>query len=152
MKPLLAMFFSTASRQPVWYVDFEKARKAASRLNKLMVLNFCGAGWDEAGESWKEELFDNDAFRLFAIKNLVLMNVDMNLNKIKSFLKPLAAEHKMLANKYNPEHQFPFTVLLDARGNELTHWSLSQQMSAEKCISDLTKIYFNQSSILRLVK
>jgi hypothetical protein len=57
-----------------------------------------------------------------AAVKLVLVNADFPRNKKNQLAKPIKTQNEALADKYNPEGKFPFTLLLDANGKILRSW------------------------------
>ena len=53
---------------------------------------------------------------------LVMYNADFPRNKKNALAKALNEQNESLADRYNPEGKFPFTLLLDADGKVIKTW------------------------------
>ena len=99
-----------------WETDFENAKKKAETEHKLILLNFSGSDWCGPCIRLHNEIFGNASFKNFAENNLVLINADFPRLKKNKLSKDQQKKNDKLADKYNPEGIFPYTVLLDAEG------------------------------------
>jgi hypothetical protein len=69
-----------------------------------------------------DELFGAAPFTKFADENIVLVNADFPRKKKNQLSAAQQKINDALAEKYNPNGNFPFTLLLDANGNKLKVW------------------------------
>lgn len=107
---------------PGWQLNFEQAKTEAKGSNKLVLLNFSGSDWCGPCIKLKKEIFESEAFAAYADQHLVLVRADFPRSK-KNQLSPQQTTHnESLAERYNPEGQFPLTVLIDANGKALKQW------------------------------
>lgn len=123
MKLLLAflsLFLTTSTS--IWLTDFAVAQKIAKEKNQLILLNFSGSDWCGPCIRMKKEIFGNQVFNDYATPNLVLVNADFPRNKKNKLNKDQVKLNEALADKYNPEGKFPYTLLLDADGKVLKKW------------------------------
>ncbi len=96
-----------------WQTDYQKALAQARTQNKKVLLNFTGSDWCGWCIKLKKEVFDQPAFKDFAEKNLVLVEVDFPRSK------PLSDAVKKQNNALQKEYGidgFPTLVLLDSNG------------------------------------
>ncbi|MEP7253002.1 MAG: thioredoxin family protein [Ginsengibacter sp.] len=114
--PFVAMSFD------VWQPDFEKAKEIAKEKNELILLNFSGSDWCGPCMRMRKEIFDNEAFAQVAENSLVMVNADFPRNKKNQLDKNIQKQNESLADKYNADGKFPFTLLLDADGNVIKAW------------------------------
>ncbi|RYF57724.1 MAG: DUF255 domain-containing protein [Cytophagaceae bacterium] len=123
MKSLLAFLLILGlANAPQWQLNMEQAKTEAKTNHKFILLNFSGSDWCGPCIKLKKEVFESEAFLTYADKNLVLVRADFPRSK-KNQLSPQQTTHnESLAERYNPEGQFPLTVLIDASGKELKHW------------------------------
>jgi thioredoxin-related protein len=105
-----------------WAPDFETALKTAKEKNQLILLNFSGSDWCIPCIKMRKEIFDNNRFSDFADANLVLFNADFPRKKKNQLNEKIRKQNEELADKYNPNGKFPFTVLLDAGGKVIREW------------------------------
>ena len=106
----------------VWETDFEKAKQIAREKHQLILLNFSGSDWCGPCIRMKKEIFENEQFSKMADAKLVLVNADFPRNKKNQLQKDIKKQNEALADKYNPDGQFPYTVLLDIDGKVIKAW------------------------------
>lgn len=112
-------FFTTA---PAWQLNFDQAKTEAAQSHKLILLNFSGSDWCGPCIKLKKNIFESAEFGQFANDNLILVRADFpRLSKNQLDAKQ-TAHNEALAEKYNRQGKFPFTVLLDANGKVLKEW------------------------------
>ena len=119
---LLALSFFGMFATPVWETDFEQARHKATAQHRYMLLNFSGSDWCGPCIRLKEEIFGSASFQGFADEHLVLVNADFPRSKKNQLKKEQQKLNDALADKYNPEGRFPFTLLLDENGKVIKAW------------------------------
>jgi len=99
--------------------DYDAALEMASKSNKKVLLDFTGSNWCFFCKKLKSEVFDQDGFKDFANKNLVLVEVD--------FPKPvLSAQINSQRERFRSQYNFegyPTLVLLDAKGRVIRQQS-----------------------------
>jgi thioredoxin-related protein len=105
-----------------WETDFEKAKQIAKEKHELILLNFSGSDWCGPCIRMKKEIFENSSFSEMAESNLVLVNADFPRNKKNQLSKETRKQNELLADKYNPEGKFPFTLLLNSEGKIIRSW------------------------------
>src|SRR5215213_8207586 len=109
-----AILFSFLFAAPTWKTNFNEAKTEATTKHELILLNFSGSDWCLPCMKLKKNIFDSENFTSYASENLVLVNADFprqNKHKLPVDQKKINEE---LAEKYNPEGKFPYTVLLTA--------------------------------------
>ena len=126
---LAGILFTTFSG---WETDFEIAKNKAQTEHKLILLNFSGSDWCGPCIRLHSEIFENSSFKTFADNNLVLINADFPRLKKNQLSKDQQKKNEKLADKYNPEGSFPYTVLLDAEGKVLKAWNGFPNSTAEE--------------------
>ncbi|MFZ4387578.1 MAG: thioredoxin family protein, partial [Chthoniobacterales bacterium] len=67
-----------------WGDDYKGALASASKENKKVLLDFTGSDWCGWCIKLKKETFDQPAFKEFANKNLVLVEIDFPQGKTLS--------------------------------------------------------------------
>lgn len=106
----------------VWQPHFETAQKIAREKNELILLNFSGSDWCGPCIRMHKEILNSEVFTKFADKELVMVNADFPRSKKNQLDKQLQKENEALADKYNPDGKFPYTLLLDTDGKILHAW------------------------------
>lgn len=141
MKILSAFVISfLLSLAPEWKTDFASAKQEATQSHKYILLNFSGSDWCVPCIRLKKDVFETGTFQNFATEKLVLVRADFpRLSKNK--LSPQQTEHnEALAEKYNPEGKFPYTLLIDANGKVVKTWDGYTNTPPEEFISQINKI------------
>lgn len=105
-----------------WHYDLQEAQSIARAQHRLILLNFSGSDWCGPCIRMHKEIFDNADFHELANSTLVLLNADFpRLRKNQLPAKQQQANETM-ADRYNPNGKFPFTILLTADGKPLVSW------------------------------
>ena len=99
-----------------WKTDFNAAQAVAKKEGRPMLLNFTGSDWCSWCVKMKKDVLDVKAFKDFADKGLVLVEVDFPNAKKQSAAEKKANE--ALKDKYAVAG-FPTFLLVDANGKEL---------------------------------
>lgn len=105
-----------------WESDFSKAKEKASSEHKYILLNFSGSDWCVPCIRMHKEILGDTTFTAFADGCLVLVNADFPRKKKNLPSKEIQKQNEALADKYNPNGNFPFTLLLDADGKVIKTW------------------------------
>ena len=124
-QPLLAQdkIASDASTESTWLLSLDEAQTAAEASNKSILLVFSGSDWCGPCIKLKKSVLSGDAFQTFANDNVVLLLADFPRRKKNKLSSEQQSLNDALAERFNPEGQFPLTVLLDASGQKLASWS-----------------------------
>ena len=131
--PLLSLFFFL-NGTPVWETDFSKAAQNAQKEHKYMLLNFSGSDWCIPCIKLHKEVFESDAFNSYAADNLVLVNADFPRLKKNGLSKEQEKRNEVLADKYDKQGHFPYTVLLDEKGAVVKTWDGYPNVNPEQFI------------------
>jgi len=116
---LLSLVFATlahAQAKPGWLTDLKQAQDEAKANKKLLLLDFTGSDWCGWCIKLDREVFSKPAFKDYANKNLVLVEVDFPRSKTQS-----ATEKKQnyeLAERYGIEG-YPTIIVLDSEGKKI---------------------------------
>lgn len=100
-----------------WGTDIEAAKALAKKQGQPILLDFTGSDWCGWCIKMKKESLDQQAFKDFAAKNVVLVEVDFPSKK-KSLPEATQKQNEALKNQYKVSG-FPTFVLIDADGREL---------------------------------
>ena len=123
--------------RPAWLTDLDEAKEIAVKEEKLILLNFSGSDWCAPCIRQRKEIFGSADFADYAEKHLVLVNADFPRLKKNQLSSEQKAKNELLAERYNSKGIFPFTVLLNAKGEVIRSWDH---------ISDV-HTFLNQSAI-----
>ena len=105
-----------------WHVNMAEAQQLARKEHRHILLNFSGSDWCGPCILLKKEVFDDPAFLAMADSSLVLVNADFPRMKKNQLPKAQQQANDQLADRYNPQGQFPLTLLLTADGKVLKQW------------------------------
>lgn len=123
-----------------WQKDFDTARRLATEKNQLILLNFSGSDWCGPCIRMEKEIFSSETFQKMAEANLVLLNADFPRIKKNQLSKEQRNANEMLAEKYNREGKFPFTVLMTPEGNVIKTWEGLPDEDAARFTSMIKKL------------
>ena len=137
MKTTIALIITVALAAPEWMVNFDNAKATAARDHKFILLNFSGSDWCGPCIKMKKEVFESDAFRSIAEDQLVLVRADFPRTKKNQLSKEQTQHNERLAEIYNPDGKFPFTLLLNSEGQVIKKWDGYSFESQDAFIKDL---------------
>jgi thioredoxin-related protein len=125
MKVLLSFFIGIGLffNAPEWGSNLEFAKEKATTDHKLILLNFSGSDWCAPCIMLKKEVFSSDEFQSFAEDRLVLLRADFPRLKKNKLPDAELKRNEALAEKYNPDGNFPFTVLMSSKGEIIKTWN-----------------------------
>jgi thioredoxin-related protein len=142
MKFLLISFLSSllATTNPVWLTDFNKAKTEAATSEKYILINFSGSDWCGPCIRLHKEIFDSETFVSYAQKKLVLVNADFPRLRKNQLSKEQQKLNDALADQYNPQGHFPYTVLIDVKGKVVKTWDGYPNETPDKFLSDINTV------------
>ena len=120
-----------------WQSDFNEAQKTAVASNRHILLYFSGSDWCGPCIRLRKEIFDTEIFQDFADSSLVLVNADFPRSIKNKQDKLQVKQNDLLADRYNPKGKFPYTLLLDARGNIIKDWEGFPQISPSAFVNQV---------------
>ena len=123
-----------------WITDFNEAQKIAAQKKELILLNFSGSDWCGSCIRLRKEIFNTDTFLGFADSNLVLVNADFPRSSKNKLTPEQEKRNDALADKYNADGKFPYTLLLTADGKILKAWDGFPNLSPVEFVNELKKI------------
>jgi len=117
---LLFTFFPTTTIS--WLGDFNAAVNQATKEHKLILINFSGSDWCGPCIRLRKEILESATFEKYAQDHLVLVRADFPRQKKNQLPADQVKRNEALADKYNAEGKFPFTLLVDEHGKVLKAW------------------------------
>ncbi len=137
---LLFVFLITLFNTPVtWLGDFTAATAEAQKSHKLIIVNFSGSDWCGPCIRLRKEILESATFEKYASEKLVLIRADFPRQKKNRLGKEQIKLNESLADKYNPDGKFPYTLLVDERGKVLTDWDGYPDVTPEKFVEQIQK-------------
>jgi thioredoxin-related protein len=123
-----------------WLTDFNEAQKIATQKHQLILLNFSGSDWCGPCIRLRKEIFNSNAFSNFADSNLVLLNADFPRSSKNKLTGEQEKKNDALADKYNADGKFPYTLLLNADGKILKTWDGFPGVSPDVFVREVKSI------------
>ncbi|KAA8483404.1 thioredoxin-like protein [Arcticibacter tournemirensis] len=133
----LLLFNVLFAVQLIWSADFNESRKQAQETHKLILVNFSGSDWCGPCIRLRKEILESGEFESYAQKKLILVRADFPRQKKNQLSKEQERKNEALADMYNPEGKFPYTVLVDENGKVLKHWDGFPDLSPEQFVSQI---------------
>lgn len=137
VKTLIGLLLTGLLTGNGWHYNLDEARQLARQQNKHILLNFSGSDWCGPCIELRKQILDDPEFLRMADSSLVLVNADFPRNKKN---QPSAQQQKLndaMADKYNAQGKFPYTLLLDADGKVLKTWDGLPKENAADFASDV---------------
>lgn len=116
---LLSISLSSFSQE---VKTLQNSLSKAKEEHKKVLFFFSGSDWCSPCVKFKRKYIDSEDFIAFASSNLILFNADFPRQKKNALSKEQISENEKLAEKYNPNGQFPLIILLDENGKTVTKW------------------------------
>lgn len=114
-----------------------KAAATAKRENKMILLNFSGSDWCIPCIRMEKEYFSNDAFKKMADSQLIIIHADFPRKKKNLSPPDVIKENEALAERFNKQGSFPFTLLLDGDLHIIRTWDGIPEEGIENFISTI---------------
>lgn len=124
----------------------EQAEQEARKEHKLIILNFSGSDWCGPCIRMHKEIFESENFRQYANDNLVMVNADFPRMKKNQLPKDQQKSNDLLADKYNAEGNFPYTLLLGSNGKVIYTWKGFYNKGAESFTDEVKLLVKNNPS------
>lgn len=116
---LLSISLSSFSQE---VKTLQNSLSKAKEEHKKVLFFFSGSDWCSPCVKFKRKYIDSEDFIAFASSNLIVFNADFPRQKKNALSKEQISENEKLAEKYNPNGQFPLIILLDENGKTVTKW------------------------------
>ncbi len=119
----IAVFLALCSVITQAQTRFDKAKKTATEQNELILLNFSGSDWCVPCIKLHKNIIETETFKQLSTDHIVeYVNADFPRSKKNQPSAELKKENASLADQYNPNGIFPYTVLLNSDGKVLKTW------------------------------
>lgn len=137
MKLLTIYLFMLFLPGVTWLGDFNAAKNEAVQKHKLILINFSGSDWCGPCIRLRKEILESSEFENFASDNLVLVRADFPRQKKNQLSKDQVKLNETLADKYNADGKFPYTLLVDVDGKILKQWDGFPNETPDQFITDI---------------
>ena len=136
MKLFLVLFF-IVNASGNWLGNFNEAQAEAAKTHKLILINFSGSDWCGPCIRLRKEILESPVFDTYASEHLVLVRADFPRQKKNQPDNEQIKRNEILADKYNADGKFPYTLLVDDKGTILKTWDGYPNESPEKFLSEI---------------
>jgi thiol-disulfide isomerase/thioredoxin len=123
-----------------WHYNLDEAKVIAHKEHKYILLNFSGSDWCGPCIMLRKEILDDSIFLKMADSSLVLVNADFPRKKKDQLSPQQQSINNALADRYNPEGQFPRTLLLNADGKVLKTWDGYPNVKPDAFSAEITSV------------
>lgn len=139
MKLLSTILFTSFlfTTTTTWKTNFQDAKNEAAKTNKYILVNFSGSDWCLPCIQLKKKIFESESFNTYAADNLVLVNADFPRQNKHKLAADQKKENEDLAEKYDPEGKFPYTLLINADGKIIKQWDGLPDVSPDEFINEV---------------
>jgi thioredoxin-related protein len=120
-----------------WHYNLDEAKLIAQREHKMILLNFSGSDWCGPCIRMHKEIFDSKSFTGFADTSLVLVEADFPRMKKNQLSTSQQEINNKMADAYNSQGKFPYTLLLDEQGKVVRAWEGFTGGKPEDFIEDI---------------
>lgn len=139
MKILFLTFFTFLTFQTAyWSGNFDETIKTAKYVHKPILINFSGSDWCGPCIRLREEIFESDVFKTYAAKNILLVRADFPRQKKNQLSATQLKLNEALAEKFNKDGKFPYTILVDENGKVLKIWEGYPNLTPKQFVAQLS--------------
>ncbi|MFD2582274.1 thioredoxin family protein [Pedobacter vanadiisoli] len=140
MKLLFVALLGLFAVPAIWMGNFSEAQKQAKITHKQILINFSGSDWCGPCIRLRREILESEDFEQYAATNLLLVRADFPRLKKNQLPKEQIKLNESLAELYNKDGKFPFTVLVDENGKVLKSWDGFPNESAQAFVAEINKL------------
>lgn len=140
MRFLTVLWFLMMPAFNIWLSDFLEAQTKAKENHQMILINFSGSDWCGPCIQMHKEVFEKDDFKAFAKENLVLLKADFPRQEKNKLSTQQLKKNNELALKYNPDGDFPLTLLLDENLKVLKIWSGNPGLNSTELVKEIKLI------------
>ena len=140
MSFLAIFWFFVMPLSDIWLSDFLEAQTKAKINHQMILINFSGSDWCRPCIQMHKEVFEKDDFKAFAQENLVLIKADFPRQEKNKLSIQQLKKNNELALKYNPDGDFPLTLLLDENLKVLKVWNGNPGLNSNEFVKEIVEI------------
>lgn len=140
MKLLFVALIGLVAIPASWMGNFTEAQKQAKATHKQILINFSGSDWCGPCIRLRKEILESETFEQYAAANLLLVRADFPRQKKNQLPKEQIKLNESLAEVYNQDGKFPYTVLVDENGKVLKSWDGFPDESPQAFVSEIDKL------------
>lgn len=140
MKALTFALIVSLIAPQIWSGNFIETQQKAKKTHQLILINFSGSDWCGPCIRLRTEILESPSFEKYASSNLLLVRADFPRQKKNQLAKEQVKLNEALADQYNKEGKFPFTLLVDENGKVLKTWDGYPNETASQFIAEISNI------------
>lgn len=138
MKLLIVSLMMLFTGNVTWLGNFNNAKTEAAEKHRLILINFSGSDWCGPCIRLRSEILESSTFENYASGHLVLVRADFPRQKKNQLSKEQVKLNEALADKYNAEGKFPFTLLVDETGRVIKTWDGFPNETPDQFVADIS--------------
>lgn len=138
MKILFITFFAFLFTPAGWLGNFSEAQNEAKATHNLILINFSGSDWCIPCIRLRTEILESKEFEDYAKEKLLLVRADFPRAKKNQLSKEQVKLNEALADKYNKDGKFPYTLLVDENGKVVKSWDGFPDESASQFVKEIS--------------
>jgi thioredoxin-related protein len=140
MKLLFVALYGLFAVPTLWMGNFSEAQKQAKATHKQILINFSGSDWCGPCIRLRKEILESERFEKYASANLLLVRADFPRQKKNQLPKEQVKLNESLAEVYNKDGKFPYTVLVDENGKVLKSWDGFPNETPEAFLKEIVEV------------
>lgn len=140
MKSILLILFYLLPQPVIWLGNFNEAEKQANESHKLILVNFSGTDWCGPCIRLRKEILESGVFEKYATDHLLLVRADFPRQKKNQLPAEQVKLNEALADRYNSDGKFPYTLLIDEKGKVLKAWDGYPNVTPEKFVQEIADL------------
>lgn len=144
MKSLLLILFYFLPVPIVWLGDFNAAQKQAAGSHRLILVNFSGTDWCGPCIRLRKEILESPAFEKYAADHLVLVRADFPRQKKNQLPATQVKLNEALADRYNSNGIFPYTLLINEDGKVVKAWDGYPNVTPAQFVEEIAALTPNK--------
>lgn len=123
-----------------WLTNMEEARAQSAETGHPILMVFAGSDWCKPCILLRRELFDAQIFTDYAAAHLVLLELDFPSMKKNKLSDEQTKHNESMAEKFNPEGEFPLALLMDAEEHVLGHFGYDHSLQPADYITHIQSL------------
>ncbi|HMI02260.1 MAG TPA: thioredoxin family protein [Pedobacter sp.] len=140
MKPLAILLVLFTLPPLIWTGNFDEALAKAKTSHKKILINFSGSDWCGPCIRLRKEILETVVFEKYAEEHLIPVRADFPRQKKNKLPAAQLKLNEEMAELYNPDGKFPFTLLVDENGKVLKTWDGFPNESPENFVKEISDL------------
>ena len=140
MRHIIMIFIILTLHAPSLYSQYAKLEDGmveAKRDHKKILMIFSGSDWCKPCMILKKNIISTSVFEMYVEEHLVLLELDFPYKKEHQLSPDHLAYNESLADRYNPDGQFPKVLLLDSDGGVMVELAIKKGMTVDAFLEKL---------------